>query len=190
MLEGVSGYFSPLWKQYWWYILTSKRSLNLTGPVWGKTLIRRIKLNEVRYQSSSLTPDMPFLRWSGWRRGHDWHGPTVLLAAKQPCPYSAMILASNPRPDAITISESHRASGPVHNTININVLWLRRLWKNFLPHQYWWCCHTLESGPSLRIYKRNGGCGGGGGGGLGVCMWTRPMPILGGPSVRTLFPPS
>lgn len=59
-------------------------------------------------------------------------------------------------PDVITILESHEASGPVHNTININVLRLRRLCKNFLPHQYWWCCHTLESGPSLRIYKRNG----------------------------------
>lgn len=69
-----------------------------------------------------------------------------------------------PNPDAITILESHRASRLVHNTININVLWLRRLWKNFLPHQYWWCCHTLESGSSLRIYKRNTA-----GGSVSVC---------------------
>lgn len=164
MLEGVSGYFSPLWKQYRWYILTSKRSLNLTGPVRGKTLIRRIKLNEVKYQSSSLTPDMPFLGWSGWRRGHDWHGPLSCSQLNSHVHIQRWYWPLTPGPDAITIFESHRASGLVHNTININVLWLRRLWKNFLPHQYWWCCHTLESGPSLRIYKRNGGCGGGGGG--------------------------
>lgn len=34
----------------------------------------------------------------------------------------------------------------VHNTININVVWLRRLWKTFLPHQYWWSCRALQSG--------------------------------------------
>lgn len=168
MLEGVSGYFSPLWKQYRWYILTSKRSLNLTGPVRGKTLIRRIKLNEVRYQSSSLTPDMPFLGWSGWQWGHDWHGPLSCSQLNSHVHIQRWYWPLTPGPDAITIFESHRASGLVHNTININVLWLRRLWKNFLPHQYWWCCHTLESGPSLRIYKRNGGCGGGGGGVVGV----------------------
>lgn len=111
-------------------------------------------------------------QWLAW--------PPVLLAAKQPCPYSAMILASNPQ------SRCHyhfRASGLVHNTININVLWLRRLWKNFLPHQYWWCCHTLESGPSLRIYKRNAGGG--------CCLYAKrgPMPFLVCTSMMYIFLP-
>lgn len=74
-------------------------------------------------------------------------GTLVLFTAKQPCPHSATILPFNPhRLSAITILEWHQMSRLVHNTININVLWLRRLWKTFLPHQYWWRCHALKSG--------------------------------------------
>lgn len=107
-----------------------------------------------------MTPDMPFLGWSCWRRGHDdWHGPLSCLQLNSHVHIQQWYWPLTPSPDAITILESHRVSGLVHNTININVLWLRRLWKNFLPHQYWWCCHTLELGPYLRIYKTNAGGG-------------------------------
>lgn len=103
---------------------------------------------------------MVFVAWWGWWRGHDdWHGPMSCMQLNRHVHIQQWYWPLTPRPVAITILESHRASGPVHNTININVLWLGRLWKNFLPHQYWWCCHTLESGSSLRIYRRNTGGG-------------------------------
>lgn len=122
----------------------------------------RVKLVNWRdSETSSVTLVMVFLGWWGWWRGHDdWHGPLSCMQLNRHVHIQQWYWPLTPSPVAITILESHRASGPVHNTININVLWLGRLWRNFLPHQYWWCCHTLESGSSLRIYRRNTGGGG------------------------------
>lgn len=133
-----------------------------------------------------MTPLVSFLGGSGWRRGHnDWLVPLSCLPLNSHVHIQQWYWPLTPQsPATITIFKSHRAPGPVHNTININVRWLRRLWKNFLPHQYWWCCHTLESGPYLRIYKRHG-CWGGVG---GVCRERRPMPFLVGTSMMYIFP--
>lgn len=136
----------------------------------------------MKWGSKLLSDPQTCLSKVGQVEDDDWHGPLSCLQLNSHVHIQQWYWPLTPRPDAITILESHQASRLVHNTININVLWLRRLWKNFLPHQYWWCCHTLESGPSLRIYKRNAGGG-------GVCMWKGPVPFLVSTSMMYIFLP-
>lgn len=120
---------------------------------------------------------MSFFCWSNWQTGADKRpGPKLNSCVHIQQWYCPLTLS----PDAITILETRRASRLLHNTININVLWLRRLWKNFLPHQYWWCCHTLGFGPFLRIYKKNAGEG-------GVFIRKGPKPFLVGASVMYIL---